>query len=55
MAQTLTLETTAVQRETRRAAEIVFVAAEALRLVDIRTPDDVTEVLAYDWESRFAR
>lgn len=45
MAQTLTLETTVVQRETRRAAEIVFVPADVLQLVGIRTPDDVTEEL----------
>jgi hypothetical protein len=45
MTQTLTLETTVVQTETRRAAEIVFVPVEALQLVGIRTPDDVTEAL----------
>lgn len=45
MAQTLTLETTVVQNETRRAAEIVFVPAEALQLIGIRTSADVTETL----------
>jgi hypothetical protein len=46
MAQTLTLETTVVQRETRRTADILFVPAESLRMVDIRTPVDLTETLA---------
>jgi hypothetical protein len=45
MAQTLTLETTVVQRETRRAAEIMFVPVEVLELVGIRTPGDITEAL----------
>ncbi len=45
MAQTLMLETTVVQRETRRTAEILFVPAESLRLVDVRTPVDVADVL----------
>jgi hypothetical protein len=45
MAQTLTLETTVVQRETRRTAEILFMPAESLRLVGIRTPDDIAETL----------
>ncbi len=44
MAQTLTLETAVVQLETRRAADILFVPAESLRLVNVRTLVDVTEV-----------
>jgi hypothetical protein len=35
MAQTLTLETTVIQRETRRTAEILFVPADTLRLADL--------------------
>ncbi|HXQ00333.1 MAG TPA: hypothetical protein VN845_09770 [Solirubrobacteraceae bacterium] len=45
MAQTLTLETTVVQRETHRSVEIVFAPAESLRLVGVRTPIDMAEIL----------
>jgi hypothetical protein len=45
MAQTLTLETTVMQRETRRTAGILFVPADSLVLAGVRTPDDVGEVL----------
>jgi hypothetical protein len=45
MTQALTLETTVVQRETRRAADILFVPAESLRMVGIRSVVDVTEGL----------
>lgn len=43
MAQTLTLESTVIQRETGRTAEILFVPAASLRLADIRTPNDLAE------------
>ncbi len=38
MAQTLTLETTVIQRETRRTAEILFIPKETLRLADLQAP-----------------
>lgn len=45
MAQTLTLESTVVQRETRRTADIIFVPAESLQLADVPTLVDVPEIL----------
>jgi hypothetical protein len=45
MAQTLTLETTVIQRETRRTAEILFVPADTLRLADLQAPFDVAEIV----------
>ena len=45
MAQTLTLETTVIQRETRRTAEILFVPADTLRLVDLQAPFDAAEIV----------
>lgn len=45
MAQTLTLETTVIQRETRRTAEILFVPAESLGLAVPRTPIDAAEIV----------
>jgi hypothetical protein len=45
MAQQLTLETTVIQRETRRVADILFVPADSLRLAEVRTPADLTDVL----------
>lgn len=45
MAQTLTLESTVIQRETRRTADLLFVPTDGLVLAGVRTPDDVMEVL----------
>jgi hypothetical protein len=45
MAQTLTLETSVIQRETGRTAGILFVPADSLVLAGVRTPIDVAEVL----------
>jgi hypothetical protein len=45
MAQTLTLETTVIQRETRRTAEILFVPADTLRLADLQAPFDAAEIV----------
>jgi hypothetical protein len=45
MAQQLTLETTVIQRETQRAAEILFVPTESLHLAGIRSEAEVTGVL----------
>jgi hypothetical protein len=38
MTQTLTLETTVIQRETRRIADMLFVPTESLVLAGVRTP-----------------
>jgi hypothetical protein len=45
MAQTLTLESAVIQRETRRTADLLFVPTDSLVLAGVRTPDDVMEVL----------
>jgi hypothetical protein len=45
MAQTLMLESTVVQRETRRTADIMFVPVESLRLAGVETPVEALEVL----------
>lgn len=45
MAQTLTLETSVIQRETGRTAGILFVPTDSLVLAGVRTPIDVAEVL----------
>jgi hypothetical protein len=45
MAQTLTLESTVIQRETHRTADLLFVPIDSLELAGVRTPDDVEEFL----------
>lgn len=45
MAQTLMLENTVVQRETRRTADIIFVPAATFELAGVLTPVDAFELL----------